>query len=100
MKSIVILSLLFVLVAGSVSWSAGRDLFVAKCGECHKKGGSAVVINPADKAAVVWKKYFKRRRHPVDFSSSISDGQLEEILKYLEEHAADSDQPAEAVIPK
>ena len=100
MKRIAILSLLFVLFAGSVSWSAGRDLFVAKCGECHKRGGSAAVINPADKAAIVWKKYFKRRRHPVDISSSISNEQLKEILQYLEEHAADSDQPAEAVIPK
>lgn len=81
------------------SASAGGDtLFLQKCGACHKSGGEAASVNPADKAGRVWKKYFKRGRHPVDMG--ISAGDTSTIIEYLADHAADSDQPAAAVIPK
>lgn len=76
----------------------GEGLFREKCGACHKKGGEAASVNPADKAATVWDKYFKRGRHPIELT--IGDGEFQEILTYLQDHAADSDQPAAAVIPK
>jgi len=79
---------------------ASEDLFVAKCGQCHKRGGEAKVLNPADKAGTVWKRYFKRGRHPVDLSGRISKKELSSIVQYLQDHAADSDQPAAAVIPE
>ena len=85
------------LTAG-ISMAGGQDLFVQKCGACHQKGGQAAAVNPADKAGRVWKKYFKRGRHPVDLG--IDDASLGEIIGYLVGHAADSDQPAAAVIPK
>ena len=82
------------------SWSAGgATLFVQECGHCHRKGGKAAPVNPADKASVVWEKYFARRRHPVDFEKTFSPEELDSILRYLKSHAADSDQPAVAVIP-
>lgn len=89
------LSLLLPAVAMSAD---GVALFVDKCGACHKKGGQAAVVNPADKAGRVWEKYFARGRHPVDLG--MSDGDLQTVVDYLQAHAADSDQPAAAVIPK
>jgi cytochrome c551/c552 len=75
-------------------------VFVQKCGVCHKKGADATPVNPADKAGVVWAKYFERGRHPVDLASQINDGDMELILGFLQDHAADSDQPVAAAIPK
>ena len=86
--------------AGTIATAGDEALFVEKCGSCHKKGGEATPVNPADKAGRVWVKYFKRHRHPVDISSRISPDELKKIVSYLEDHAADSDQPAAAVIPK
>ena len=86
------------LLAAGSALAGGQDLFVGKCGACHKSGGQAASVNPADKAGRVWKKYFKRGRHPVDMG--IDDGTLQDIISYLVDHAADSDQPAAAVIPK
>lgn len=75
-------------------------VFVQKCGVCHTKGGEVAPVNPADKAGVVWDKYFKRGRHPVDLASQINDGEMTQILGFLQDHAADSDQPVAAAIPK
>ncbi len=97
-------SLIFLIAAGIIGLSAsniyagGADLFIQKCGSCHKSGSAAASINPADKAGRVWQKYFKRGRHPVD--TGISAGDTSAIIEYLVDHAADSDQPAAAVIPK
>jgi len=90
---------LFILFLVSSSWANGQKIFIKECSNCHKAGGKASVINPADKAAIVWKKYFKRRRHPVDISY-IDPNDMAIILKYLRDHAADSDQPEAAIIPK
>jgi len=76
------------------------DTFLVKCGSCHKKGAEAAPVNPADKAGLVWGKYFKRNRHPVDLSSSINEQEQAQILAFLKHHAADSDHPVAAVIPK
>ncbi len=97
-------SLIFLMAAGLLGLSVsnvsagGDDLFIQKCGNCHKSGGQAASINPADKAGRVWQKYFKRGRHPVDIGISATDTST--IIRYLVSHAADSDQPAAAVIPK
>ncbi len=96
--------LCFLIAAGLLGLSVtnvsarGNTLFLQKCGSCHKSGGQAASVNPADKAGRVWQKYFKRGRHPVD--TGISDGDTAAIINYLVDHAADSDQPAAAVIPK
>jgi len=78
----------------------GAKLFVSKCGSCHKRGGAASPVNPADKAAIVWGKYFRRGRHNIDLSDKINEAEMDEILEYLKDHAADSDKPEAAAIPK
>ena len=82
------------------AWAAGggEALFMTQCGSCHMKGGAAAPVNPGDKAARVWVKYFKRQRHPVDLD--VSEGDMDSIIEYLENHAADSDQPQMLAIPK
>lgn len=83
------------------AWAGGGSneaLFLAQCGSCHMKGGAAAPVNPGDKAGRVWVKYFKRQRHPVDLD--VSEDDMDLIIEYLEEHAADSDQPQMLAIPK
>lgn len=86
---------LFATAAGAAD---GQGMFLEKCGSCHKTGGQAAVVNPADKAGQVWAKYFERGRHPVDMG--IAEADLKQVVEFISTHAADSDQPATAVIPK
>lgn len=94
------------LILLTVTFFTGRagasdlDIFLTRCGNCHKTGGEAAPVNPADKAGLVWKKYFQRNRHAIDLSSTITELELERILAFLEHHAADSDHPVAAIIPK
>lgn len=81
------------------AWADPEGLFIKKCGACHKKGGTASVINPGDKAAQVWENFFQRRRHRMT-PMNIDDADLQIILKYLKDHAADSSSPAMATIPE
>ena len=82
------------------AWAGGdsESIFMTQCGSCHMKGGAAAPVNPGAKAARVWVKYFKRDRHPVDLN--ISEGDMDTIIEYLENHAADSDQPQILAMPK
>ncbi len=97
---VLIIIILITIGINTFVWAENGTLFVKKCGACHRKDGKAPPINPADKAALVWKRYFKRKRHPIDLSNIITPNELQQILTYLQEHAADSDQPEAAVIPK
>ena len=105
-RSVLVIGIqLFVALAVLLSTSAlmaasGQSLFIEKCASCHKNGGAAAPVNPADKAAIVWDKYFKRGRHPVALEDKMSEADLESVKDYLMKHAADSDQPEAAVIPK
>ncbi len=92
--------LFFVVGLSSMATASKLNIFLEKCGSCHKHGAEAPPVNPADKAGVVWAKYFKRDRHPGDLHTSISKDELADILKFLQNHAADSDHPVAAVIPK
>ncbi len=80
--------------------AADKTIFINKCGQCHALGAQAAPINPSNKAGLVWIKYFKRQRHPVDLSKLISSSEMQNILTYLQEHAADSERPVAAAIPK
>ena len=97
-RIITMMTVVSLMLPAAVCSAGGEAKFLEKCGTCHKKGGQAAVVNPADKAGRVWEKYFARGRHPVDLG--MSDADLELVVEYLNDHAADSDQPATAVIPK
>ncbi len=92
---------LFLIVGFSTMVNASNlNIFLEKCGSCHKEGAEAPPVEPADKAGLVWEKYFKRDRHPGNLHSSISAVELADVLTFLKNHAADSDHPVAAVIPK
>jgi len=93
-------TLLFGLNCCNTVFAADQTIFIKKCGRCHHENGPAPPINPADKAGLVWSKYFKRQRHPVALQSLITATEMENILDYLQEHAADSERPVAAAIPK
>ncbi len=101
-KKLLIMVAAVCLVLGGVTCASASNLdtFLEKCGACHKKSAQAAPINPADKAGVVWVKYFKRGRHPVDLSTSVSPDDMKTVLNFLQNHAADSDHPVAAIIPK
>jgi mono/diheme cytochrome c family protein len=84
----------------SSAWAGGNgeSLFKSRCGACHLRGGEAAPVNPGDKAGRVWVNYFKRDRHPAKINASEKD--MAAIIEYLENHAADSDQPQMLAIPK
>lgn len=93
-------AVLCLLAPATIARSAGggESLFKAKCGACHVKGGEAPPVNPGEKAASVWEKYFKRGRHPVDLK--MAEGEVGVVVQYLMDHAADSDKPEMLAIPK
>jgi len=99
-NSVVTFLFLLALLCSTSLHAVNNTVFVNKCGQCHHKNGPATLINPADKAGLVWIKYFKRHRHPVDLDVLITDDEMENILDYLQEHAADSKRPVAAAIPK
>lgn len=80
--------------------ASNLDVFLDKCGACHKQGAAAKPVNPASKAGVVWAKYFNRGRHPEDIKATISAQEMKKIIVFLQNHAADSDHPVAAIIPK
>ena len=80
--------------------ASNLDIFLERCGSCHKTGGKALAVSPADKAGVVWGKYFKRDRHPGDLHESINSEDMANVLTFLQNHAADSEHPVAAIIPK
>ena len=102
LKKMIFFLFIFIFISLSVHADNGKQLFIKNCLNCHREGGKAAPVNPADKAGRVWKRYFKRGRH-VDndkLISSIGEENFKKILKYLINNAADSDHPEEAVIPK
>jgi len=84
----------------SAVYADGGALFRQKCGSCHQKGGQVTPVNPADKAAVVWQKFFDRNRHATDISGVLTADELQSVIEYLKQFAADSDRPETAAIPK
>ncbi len=90
----------FFLPKSSMVVASDLDIFLERCGSCHKKGGGAEPVNPAAKAGVVWAKYFKRDRHPGDLNGTINADEMNQIVVFLQNHAAGSEHPVAAIIPK
>lgn len=99
---IIILICFAILFLGAIQLSAGaeegKDLFVSKCGQCHKTGGSAPAFAPKMYAADQWKRFFEKDKHAKkkDIKGMISADEIKSITKYLSDHAADSPRPESA----
>ena len=99
MKKLLILSLAVGLIVGTLTAfshaSDGKDVFIKKCGSCHRSGGEAPVFAPTKYASSQWERFFGRNKHQrkKDISSVLSEADRNAVKKYLIDHAADSDQP-------
>lgn len=76
----------------------GKLLFISKCGQCHKSGGSAPLFAPTKYASKQWDRFFARNKHKrkKDISGLLKADEIEKIKNYLIDHAADSSQPEAA----
>ena len=98
-KSIVLFFFLlsFVITTGiSESYASdGKDVFVNKCGTCHKSGGEAEAFAPTKYASSQWDRFFQRNKHKrkKDISADYTEEEITVVKTYLINHAADSDQP-------
>ena len=97
---LLIVVMLFAVILTPPVHAGDTNIFVRKCVQCHLNDGQISPVNPADKAGIVWAKYFKRQRHPVALDDLISESEMLDILAYLKKHAADSEQPFAAAIPQ
>lgn len=101
-KKLLFIILCAVIISFFASLSAGdaqsRNIFISKCGQCHKTGGSAPLFAPTKYAAKQWERFFARNKHQrkKDISDKITQKELDIIEKYLVNHAADSSQPEAA----
>lgn len=75
---------------------AGRALTKAKCKACHVEGSAAGTMTPLSKTQRQWERFFEKAQHekkaPGAFKQ-IAPRELEQIRRYLIDHAADSPQP-------
>ena len=75
----------------------GRTLAVEKCKHCHIQGAEAGTMTPISKTQRQWERFFDKHRHDKIAPGSwdgLTDKDLKDILQFLHDHAADSDQPA------
>ena len=76
--------------------SKGKTIFENKCLQCHHSGGEASVIAPSMNATKQWKRFFKKEKHNRKYKkidSIFTSNELDYVLSYLIEHAADSPKP-------
>ena len=86
----------FVLTWIPLSYAAdGKEVFINKCGSCHKSEGEARMFAPTKYASVQWERYFARNKHKrrKDIGSLFTEAELNAVKEYLIDHAADSEQP-------
>lgn len=90
-----VLGLMFLLSASHTLAADGKDIYIGKCGSCHKNGGEASVFAPTKFASVQWARFFEKNKHAAvkDISSQYTETELKAVRDYLMKHAADSDQP-------
>ncbi len=97
-KNIFLIFFLTVLVLSFISETHGgngRDVFINKCGSCHKSGGEARIFAPTKYASSGWERFFKRNRHKKrkDISAVVTETDIAAVKIFLIDHAADSDEP-------
>lgn len=76
----------------------GKAVFSGKCLECHGVSGKGGKVLPAKYAVLQWQRFFSEKRHArkLDISSRFTLDELDAVLEYLSEHAADSEKPEAA----
>jgi mono/diheme cytochrome c family protein len=74
----------------------GRELIKEKCKQCHIQGAEAGTMTPLSKTQQQWDRFVKKNRHDKIAPGTwgqIAEQDLKDILQYIYNHAADSEQP-------
>ncbi|MEN6473242.1 MAG: c-type cytochrome [Syntrophaceae bacterium] len=76
----------------------GKAVFTGKCLECHGVSGKGGKVAPGKYAVRQWQRFFSENRHArkLDINSMFTQDELDAVLEYLTEHAADSEKPEAA----
>ncbi|WP_305043530.1 c-type cytochrome [Geoalkalibacter sp.] len=98
-----LITLLIVLSLGVTSaWALevgnpkkGKFLFKKSCKSCHVDGAEGGKLAPLTKTQAQWQRFFERDKHgkKPEAWSGLSAEELNDILQYVHDHAADSPQP-------
>lgn len=74
----------------------GKKLALESCKSCHIQGAEAGTMTPLSRTKRQWERFYNKKRHDKIASGAwddISDRDLKDILQFMYDHAADSDQP-------
>lgn len=83
-------------VFGAESGNAGRDLTRTKCKTCHVSQAQGGTMTPLSKTQKQWERFFEKQQHDKKSPGAwkqITPRELEQIRRYLIDHAADSPHP-------
>ena len=83
-------------VFGAGNEDAGRVLTKEKCKTCHVSQAKAGTMTPLSKTQKQWERFFEKEQHEKKASGAwkqITPRELEQIRRYLIDHAADSPHP-------
>lgn len=83
-------------VSSAFGADPGRELTKAKCKSCHAEGAAAGTMTPLSKTQRQWERFFEKEQHEKKAPGTwkqIAPRELEQIRRYLIDHAADSPQP-------
>jgi mono/diheme cytochrome c family protein len=93
--SILIVSTAFAAIEGGNSKN-GKALAKAKCKYCHVAGAVGGTMTPLSKTQRQWERFYVKDKHnklaPGTWDK-INPNELIDIIQYMYDHAADSDQP-------
>jgi len=98
MAGLAVAAVLALLMAPGVYAADGKAVFRGKCLECHSASGTGGKVLPAKYAVLQWQRFFRENRHArkLDIRSRFTDDELDAVLEYLTEHAADTEKPEAA----
>lgn len=74
----------------------GKDLAKEKCKYCHVAGADGGTMTPLSKTMRQWERFYKKGKHEKMAPGTwdkISDDELKDIMQFMYNHAADSEQP-------
>ncbi len=74
----------------------GRTLTREQCKSCHIAGASGGTMTPLSKTQRQWQRFFDKDKHNQKAPGAwdkISQADIKDIMQYIYDHAADSEQP-------
>jgi len=75
----------------------GKTLARENCKRCHIQGAEAGTMTPLSRTQRQWERFYNKKRHDKIAPGAwddFADLDLKDIIQFMYDHAADSDQPA------